>query len=104
MVLGELGDLDAGMWIDSLGPPETSSLVFSLFSVMPSLPQTFVCGRVLPCVNGAPSDSPLPTIPGECGSARREHAGLLPATLPDLLPAPAGEAASAEEGRQQAVP
>lgn len=55
-------------------------------------------------MNGAPSDSPLPTIPGERGSARREHAGLLPATLPDLLPAPAGEAASAEEGRQQAVP
>lgn len=51
-----------------------------------------------------PYASPLPTLPGERGSAHREHARLLPATLPDLLPAPAGEAASTEEGRQQAVP
>lgn len=41
---------------------------------------------------------------GECGAARGEHAGLLPAPLPGLLPAPAGAAAAAEAGGRQAFP
>lgn len=41
----------------------------------------------------------IPATPGERGVAWREHAGVLPSALPHLLPAPAGEAAAAEEGR-----
>lgn len=79
------------------GPLEPSCLTF--FSHL----RVWEGGRC-PVVKTAPHASPLPALPGERGSARHEHARLLPATLPDLLPAPAGEAAAAAEGRQQAVP
>ncbi|XP_045426975.1 large neutral amino acids transporter small subunit 4 isoform X2 [Pipistrellus kuhlii] len=51
-------------------------------------------------------DGPPPGRPsvGERGAAGHEPAGVLPPPLPHLLPAPAGEAAAAEEGRRQAFP
>ena len=53
----------------------------------------------------APRDGHSRPCPlGERGPAGREHAGLLPPPLPHLLPAPAGEAARAEERGRQAFP
>lgn len=83
--------------LTALGPLDPCCLIFTLFSPASG-------GGHCPVAHTPPYASPLPTLPGERGSAHREHARLLPATLPDLLPAPAGEAASTEEGRQQAVP
>ncbi|XP_044796519.1 large neutral amino acids transporter small subunit 4 isoform X2 [Bubalus bubalis] len=55
-------------------------------------------------VSGYDGSPPGRPSVGERGPAGREHAGLLPPPLPHLLPAPAGEAARAEERGRQAFP
>lgn len=93
-----------------------SSLLNIPVSVFPLLPVTFfpflsLSARKSLELDSAKDHSPhlvplphvmatlIPATPGECGTAWPEHAGVLPSPLPHLLPAPAGEAAAAEEGR-----
>lgn len=103
----EGGNAGAGMWPSSL---------WDIPACFPAPVWGFLPCPKPECEEGSrirqPLPGPLPRVtaasipaaPGERGAAGHEPAGVLPPPLPHLLPAPAGEAAAAEEGKRQAFP